>query len=141
MNKERISRLVRIASNLGVILGLILLLVEIRESNRQAALASVQETMLAQNEANQIFAESEILPALFLKLGSEGIEGLSLEERVRVNAWERARLSRFRLQYYQYQDGYLEQSIYDDMMASAAARASLWSELELDFGLFEFEEP
>ena len=138
MNSEKIGTWLGIVSNLGVLVGLLLLALEIRDSNRQASIVAAQETILAFNESAQALVLSSELPEILIKVMNEGFDSLTEAEKFRVRGWELARLSRMNLQYIQYQEGYLDQRLYEEMMSTASELIDFWQEIGVGLERYEF---
>jgi len=129
MKKIDLGQAFAILANLGVVLGLILLVIEIEQSNDQAAASAYQARINEIDSANQEFALSSDLHPIYVKLEQTGLSSLSAEELLRVRAWELARLQRMAGQHYQYHQGYLDQSAYQAMMSNAQGWIGLWDDL------------
>jgi hypothetical protein len=126
-----LGQAIGILANVGVILGLVLVVVEIRQSNEQAAAAAYQSRIGDIEVAFQQFALSAQLPAIYVKLQESGLKSLSTEERDRVRSWESARRTRMQGQYYQHEQGFLDESAYRVMLRAARVQSSLWQALEV----------
>jgi hypothetical protein len=131
MKKMDLGQTIGILANVGVILGLVLVVVEIRQSNEQAAAAAYQSRIGDIEVAFQQYALSAQLPAIYVKLQESGLKSLSTEERDRVRSWESARRTRMQGQYYQYEQGFLDESAYRAMLRAARVQSSLWQALEV----------
>ena len=129
MKKIDIGQTIAILANLGVVLGLILLVIEIEQSNDQAAASAYQARIDQIDLAQQQFALSPILPPIYVKLEQMGLNSLDADELLRVNAWELARSQRMAGQHYQYQRGYLDETAYLAMMRAAQDWMDIWDEL------------
>ena len=140
MKKIDLGQTISILANVGVILGLVLLVVEIRQSNEQAAAAAYQTRISDIEVAFQQYALSAQLPAIYVKLRESGLESLTAEERDRVRSWESARRTRMQGQSYHYEQGLLDESAYRAMLRAARSQLSLWQALGLEQTLPGMEE-
>ena len=131
LKKIDLSQTVGILANVGVILGLVLLSMEIRQSNKQAEATAYQTRIDSIGGAAQQYSLSSILPAIYIKLDDAGVDSLDAEERNRVLNWEQARRLRMEAQFYQYQQGFLDESAYRTMLRTAQSHLSLWTEIGL----------
>ena len=132
MKKINLGQTIGILANVGVILGLVLVVVEIRQSNEQAAAAAYQTRIGDIEGAFQQYALSAHLPALYIKLRESGLESLTAEERDRLRSWESARRTRMQGQFYQYEQGLLDESAYRAMLRAARSQLSLWQALDIE---------
>jgi hypothetical protein len=132
MKKIDLGQTIGILANVGVILGLVLVVVEIRQSNEHAAAAAYQARIGDIEVAFQQYALSAYLPAIYVKLRESGLESLTAEERDRVRSWESARRTRMQGQFYQHEQGLLDEPAYRVMLRAAHGQLSLWQALELE---------
>ncbi len=132
MKKINLGQTINILGNVGVLLGLILVVVEIRQSNEQAAAAAYQTRIADIEVAFQQYALSADLPPIYVKLRESGLESLTAEEQERVRSWESARRTRMQGQYYQYEQGLLDESAYRVMLRAARGQSSLWQTLGIE---------
>jgi hypothetical protein len=132
MKKINLGQTISILGNVGVLLGLVLVVVEIRQSNEQAAAAAYQTRIADIEVAFQQYALSADLPAIYVKLRESGLESLTAEEQDRVRSWESARRTRMQGQSYQYEQGLLDESAYRVMLRAARGQSSLWQALGIE---------
>ena len=125
-------------TNLGVVMGLVLLAYEIREANKLSTTQAYVERMDQMQQASTDFSESEFLPDIYAKIGALAwtstddagdIELLTDSERARLLSWERAVLLRMSGHYYQYKQGYIEKQTAEEVLNDARARIPLWNSL------------
>lgn len=129
MKKVRVGQTVATLANIGVVIGLALLAMEINQANRQAEASAYQTRMTEIEHARQNFALSEKLPAIYVKIKESGLESLTNEERTRVLSWEAARLRRLEAQHHQYVTGFLDRQTYEGTLAFASALQNFWKKL------------
>jgi len=100
-----------LVTNLGVILGLILLAYEIREANKLASTQATIERLDQMQQVSTDFSESEFMPHIFAKIGAptwvgdelaSDIAQLTEVERARLFSWERGVMLRMSGHYHQY---------------------------------------
>ena len=125
-------------TNLGVVMGLVLLAYEIREANKLSTTQAYVERMDQMQQASMDFSESEFLPDIFVKIGALDwtgndsaidIELLTDSERARLLSWERGIMLRMSSHYYQYKQGYIEEQTAEEVLNDTRARIPLWNSL------------
>ena len=125
-------------TNLGVVLGLVLLAYEIREANKLSTTQAYVERMDQMQQASTDFSESEFLPDIYVKIGAlvwtsndvaGDIELLTVSERARLSSWERGVMLRMSGHYFQYKQGYIEEQTAEQVLNDARARMPLWNAL------------
>jgi|SaaInlV_100m_DNA_5_1039725.scaffolds.fasta_scaffold65520_2 hypothetical protein len=119
MNFEKLNTWLTFVANVGVVIGLIFLVVELRQSNDQAAAATEQDRANVVDLQFREFASSAYLPEIYAKIAESGVDSLSSVELQRARAWEIARIIRQLGQVRQYQMGYLDESIYKTVLEIA----------------------
>ena len=139
MNREEINDWLSLAANLGVILGLIFLGVQINQSNKITAAATYQARITEIETSFQNAALSDYLPIIYDKLEKDGIDSLNSVEIRRIRDWETARIYRMQGQHYQYQQGFLDDSSYTDLVNGARSLLPLWDSLDVDIESFDPE--
>jgi len=140
MKKIDLGQTITILANLGVIVGIAFLAIEMSQNNRLL----MMESRLAETEAyvartsgsvaewRQLALSGE-LADLLIRADTEGVSSLSEAERLRVLGWELARLYRFSGNYYQYEQGYLGQETIDDLLRlGAVPQLQLWRDLGIE---------
>ena len=80
MKLDNINKWLTLSANLGVLIGLIFLIVEINQSNRIAERDGRSELVSQETELQQAFLESTDLPQLMLKLSDPDAELTPIEE-------------------------------------------------------------
>lgn len=137
MKIEKLNSWLGLIGNFGVILGLVFLGVEINQSNK-ATVASTYQARISEIELSyQNAALSDYLPAIYEKLESEGIESVSELELRRIRDWENARIYRMQGQYYQHQQGFLDQRSYNDLIRGVRSFVPLWEVVRADMSVLD----
>jgi len=140
MKKFNLGQTISILANVGVIIGLILVTVEIHQSNKQAASAAYRSRIAEVENSLRQFALSNDLPGIYVQLEESGLGSLNAEQLSRVVAWEWARQTRMEGQFHEYQDGYLDEKSYRAMLGAAQRYLALWDELGLNPSSEEFTQ-
>lgn len=139
---EKLNSWLTLVANLGVLVGIVFLAVEINQSNRQAQSATNQARG---NEIDQSFRElalSDSMSNIYLKISESGIDSLSPLETLRAQNWERAKQIRMSLQLDQYDYGFLDEQAFRGLMEAGVRSYPIWLELGLpeDLTLRRFAE-
>ena len=117
---------------LGVMGGLVALVIELNQSQKLSQANAYQIRISEIQEAQRELALSEDLAEILQKFNSEGVESLTAGEKSRVVAWHSATQWRMQGQFYQYEQGFLEeaalQRTLDDLANGIYER---WEELGL----------
>ena len=125
-------------TNLGVVMGLILLAYEIREANKLSITQAYVERLDQMQQASADFSQSEFMPEIYTKFGAHAwtstdatgdIELLTDLERSRLFSWERSVMLRMSGHYFQYIQGYIEEQTAKQVLDSARERMPLWNAL------------
>ena len=95
---------------LGVLGGLIALVIELNQSQKLSQANAYQIRISEIQEAQRELALSEDLAEILQKFNSEGVESLTAGEKSRVVAWHSATQWRMQGQFYQYEQGFLEEA-------------------------------
>lgn len=127
-------------ANVGVVVGLALLIFELRESQNlaetEAAVRRLDQIQIAQLEV----ATSEFLVPIRVKVRSEGVESLTEIELERLRLWENTVRLRMQSQYVEYVRGYLDPDTADRMIQTAVGMLPYWEELGFELGDDEFAQ-
>ena len=118
MDSDRLNRWITLAANIGVLVGLIVLIIEIGQNTE------VMRAQMAQERANQIvqkmdaYIHSDYWPMIAAKRDEAGsprewIASLNGEDYQRVLYTYVRDINDIRNQFYQYQQGYLPQVVWD----------------------------
>ena len=140
MNTERFNDWLTLLANVGVLVGLVVLIFEVHESNLQAKSATTMARYTEIETSNRDFALSEHLPAIYVQIEESGVKSLDAEQLIRIQYWEMARILRMEGQFEQYQSGYLLESNYQIMLDGARELTPLWDELGLRSSNVDFQE-
>lgn len=140
MNSENLNKWLTLLANIGVVIGLALLIYEVRQSQNlaetEAAVRRLDQMQVAQVE----IATSELLAAIRVKARSEGVESLTSVELYKLRMWESSVRLRMRSQYVEYVRGYLDQDTANSFVESAAKWLPYWEELGYELGATEFDQ-
>jgi hypothetical protein len=139
MNADRVNRWLTLGANIGVVIGLMLLIFELNQ-NSDLVRAQIHQARSDNWVSNRIdFADSEfLLPAYdkFIRAGGPldptAIDGLDPTESARVTRYATALMGDYDNLFYQYQQGYLDESYYRSRVESGIRRwAPLWKKIYL----------
>ena len=95
---------------LGVLGGLVALVIELNQSQKLSQANAYQIRISEIQEAQRELALSEDLAAILHRFDSEGVDSLTANEKSRVVAWNLAIQWRMQGQFYQYEQGFLEEA-------------------------------
>ena len=129
MNADKLNRWLTLAANLGVLAGLLLLVVEVREAINLSEANAYRNRGTEIQQAMQELALSADLADILAKARDGRIDALNESERVRLWAWEFAKSLRMQNQYNDYAMGFLDDESFHAMIGSAAAAYPLWHAL------------
>ena len=135
MNADNVNRWLTLSANIGVVIGLILLLVEI-DQNSDLVRAQIHQARSDVHIAmRQERANSEFLLPAMRKFESAGgfnnlaaIDQLTEIEAGRIEAFILARHQDYDNLFYQYQQGYLDEEFYQYRVANSIKRFAPWWE-------------
>lgn len=113
LDSENLNRWLSLLANIGVVVGIFLLIAEVNHASRLAEVEAYQTRIRDIQELNIQIALSDSFADILSKLSSEGVESLSPEEALRARAWYGAIMRGMQGQYYQYQNGFLERESVD----------------------------
>ena len=137
MNTDRISNSLTLAANFGVLIGLIILIVEVRHAISLSESEAYRNRGTEIQEAYQELALSAELAEILVKSQKEGIHALSDVETVRLSAWNQAIALRMQNQFNDYHLGYLDESSYQSMLRAAARMYPDWQQVGLEIEDFD----
>ena len=132
MDGSKLNDRLSLLANLGVVVGLAILIVEISQANKLAETEAFVLRLDQMQQARLAFGESEYLPQLDLKYRSEGVQSLSDLEKQRLTRWEESVMLRMQGHYYQAQQGYLDRETGDRVLKAAVRMMKKWGELEIE---------
>jgi len=121
MKKIDLGQTVSILANVGVIAGIVILAIEIRQNtdsldeSRNLAIAEAQQARQSQlDESFRSLANSEYLPGIFVKYREQGREALSDEEFQRLVWQSCSGLSRINTLHAWHERGYVDEEEYSE---------------------------
>jgi hypothetical protein len=140
LNSDKLNNWLTLLANVGVVIGLALLIYELRQSQdlaeTNAAVRRYDQIQLAQ----VAMATSESLAAIKVKALSDGVESLTAVELYRLQRWENSVRLRMRGNYTEYVRGYLDQDTANGFVEVAVNLLPYWEELGFDLGNNEFDQ-
>ena len=113
MDSDRLNRWLSLIANIGVVVGLFVLIAEVNHASRLAEVEAYQTRVRDIQELNIQLAMSDSLADILSKAESEGLESLNPSEFRRARAWYGAIMRGMQGQYYQYQNGFLDRAVVD----------------------------
>lgn len=139
MESDKINRWITLGANIGVIIGLIMLVIEVRHANNLAEASAYRSRGDEIQAALNAVALSSELAEILVKVDTQGVQALSDVENKRFWSYLRAGIFRMQNQFNDYNLGYLDDDSYEAMLAEAARRHKWWEELDItvddpDFG-------
>ena len=143
MNADNVNRLLTLSANIGVVIGLMLLLIELNQ-NSDLLRAQIHQARSDTWVSNRIeFADSELLLPAYEKFINAGgpldptaIDGLDPTESARVTRYSTALMGDYDNLFYQYQQGYLDENYYRSRVETGIKRwAPLWKKTYLLDGM------
>ena len=140
MKKVSLDVWIQLIGMLGVLGGLVALVIELNQSQRLSQANAYQARNSEIQEAQRELALSEDFAEILQKFDSQGVDSLTLGERSRVVAWHSAMQWRMQGQFYQYQQGFLEEAALEQTLNDLANGIyQSWEELELSERIQPFE--
>ena len=140
MKKVSIDVLIQLFGMLGVLGGLVALVIELNQSQRLSQASAYQARNSQIQEAQRELALSKDFSEILHKFDSQGVDSLTLGERSRVVAWHSAMQWRMQGQFYQYQQGFLEEAALEQTLNDFASGIyQKWEELDLTERIQPFE--
>jgi len=131
MDSEKLNSWLRLLANFGVVIGLALLIFELRQTQHIVETQATVQRLNQMQEAQLEFAVSESLSPIVAKANSDGVHSLSESEFGRLQAWERSVYLRMGSQYIQYVRGYLDKETAERIVQAAVGRLPIWDALEV----------
>jgi hypothetical protein len=131
MDSDKINRWISLGANIGVIIGLIMLVVEVRHANNLAEASAYRSRGdEIQTSLNSVALSSD-LAEILVKVDTQGVHALSDVETKRFWAYLRAGIFRMQNQFNDYNLGYLDDDSYQAMLTEAVHRHPWWKELDI----------
>jgi len=140
LNSEKLNRWLTLLANFGVVIGLALLIYELRESQNLAETESAVQRLDQMQLARVELATSEDLASIRVKALSEGVESLTSVEIYKLQQWESSVRLRMQSHYIQYARGYLDHDTANKILRDAATSLRYWEELGYELGDSDFEQ-
>ena len=140
MKKVSLDVWIQLIGMLGVLGGLVALVFDLNQSQRLSQASAYQARNSEIQEAQRELALSEDFAEILQKFDSQGVDSLTLGERSRVVAWHSAMQWRMQGQFYQYQQGFLEEAALEQTLNDLASGIyQKWEELDLTERIQPFE--
>ena len=140
MKKVSLDVWIQLIGMLGVLGGLVALVIELNHTQRLSQASAYQARNSEIQEAQRELALSEDFAEILQKFDSQGVDSLTLGERSRVVAWHSAMQWRMQGQFYQYQQGFLEEAALEQTLNDLASGIyQKWEELDLTERIQPFE--
>jgi hypothetical protein len=127
MDSDKANRWLTLGANIGVLIGIILILIELNQN------ADLMQAQIAQSRADnrvELYREqmnSDYWPAIYVKRATavsrdEWIDSLTPEEYQRVRFYTLLEVNDLRTQFLQYQQGYLDRQLFETAVEAQARR-------------------
>ena len=126
---DRLNRWIVLFANLGVLVGLIVLVVEVRHAISLTEQEAYRNRGTEIQEAMQNLAMSPELADIIAKSQEQGVGALLPSEKVRLNAWYGAMLRRMQNQFNDHRLGYLDEMSNENMLRAAKLVIPIYQEL------------
>ena len=145
MTTESLNRWLTFSANIGIVIGLILLVLELNQ-NSELVRAQIHQSRSDNYVSDMIaISDTEFLLPAYEKLRDGGgianvtaLEALDQIERERIRRYMQARLADYDNLFYQYRLGYLDEEFYQSRVARSIRRLiPVWEE----FGLLRGATP
>ncbi len=140
MDSEKLNRWLALAANFGVVVGLGLLVYELREAQNFAETEAAVRRLNQMQEAQTAIALSESLSEIQVRARTSGASSLSPAELRQLQYWENSVRLRMRSQYIQYVRGYLDADTANGIVDAAIYNLPYWQDLGYELGDNEFEQ-
>lgn len=140
LDSDKVNRWLTLIANIGVVIGLALLIVELRQAQNLAETEAAVRRLDQMQAAQLEFATSDYLVPIKEKAKAEGVQSLSQVELRRLQTWENTIRLRMYSRYIEYQRGYLDSATVEGMLSTAAEMLPFWEELGYELGNNEFEQ-
>ena len=136
---DSINRWLTLGANVGVVIGLVLLIVELNQ-NSNLVQAQIHQARSDNYESFMLdIADTEFLLPAYEKFAAAGGPGdvsaldvLDSVERERIRRYFQGRLGGYDNLYFQFKQGYLDEEFYETKIAGSVRRLyPIWVELEL----------
>ncbi|MEP4148258.1 MAG: hypothetical protein ABJL54_13650 [Halioglobus sp.] len=132
MDSGKLNDWLSLGANIGVVIGLFLLIAELNHSSQLAEVEAYQTRIKDIQELNLQLALSASLAGILVKAEAEGANALSPDEFRRAQSWYASIMRGMQGQYYQYQQGFLERESVDKTLDDIASQFyARWEEFGL----------
>lgn len=139
MNSDGANKWLTLLANFGVVIGLALLIYELRLSQKLAETEATVRRLDQMQIANVELATAEFIIPLREKAIADSAQSLSLIELRRLQAWELSVRLRMRGQYVEYVNGFLDKESADEIIAAAVSSLPYWEGLGFELENTEFD--
>ena len=131
MKSSTILTITTALGNVAVLVGLVFLIIELKQTSSIARSEIRQDRSNAMiEEFSQIYSEDSVL-SVHMALMEGDFEAINGLEKERLFWFERVRYQRFEDVYYQWEKGLIDESAYQESMNYAAIRKDLWHWLDI----------
>ena len=126
MKSSTILTITTALGNVAVLVGLVFLIIELKQTSSIARSEIRQDRSNAMiEEFSQIYSEDSVL-SVHMALMEGDFEAINGLEKERLFWFERVRYQRFEDVYYQWEKGLIDESVYRFSLDMAASRLPLW---------------
>lgn len=133
VDSDRLNKWLTLVANLGVVVGLAFLIVEVRHATNVAEAEAYITRVNRIDESQVDFALSTDLAGIYVTARTKGIEALAPDERMRLRSFESAKRFRLQGQYYLFERGLLtDRESLDSILAEVLRSEELWSAVGID---------
>ena len=113
MNAEKLNSWLGVTANIGVVVGIIFLALEVRQTRDAVMGATYQARASAQEEWGKWFAESDHIVHAVLRYSQSEFSSLSAEDQTRITSATEAALHKMDGIHYQYELGLVSEEYYE----------------------------
>ena len=139
MDTDKLNSWLTLGANIGVVIGLAILIYEIRVAQHLAETQALVRRADQIQEAQVQMAMSDSLAAIRVKALADGVQTLTDVEKYRLQMWEAAVRNRMTSQYVEFVRGYTDEATGSNIVEAAAEFLPYWEELGFQLGVSEFE--
>ena len=132
MDWDRLNQWLTLLANLGVLIGLIVLIVEVRHAISLSEREAFRNRGTEIQEAMQNLAMTPELAEIMAEVQEGRVEGLTSADKLRLNAWYGAVLRRMQNQFNDYRHGYLDDASNEAMLRAARRAFPIYEQLGND---------
>ena len=140
MDSEKVNRWLTLGANVGVFIGLVFLVIELKQANDLAEASAYRARGEEIQSALQAIALSPDLAEIEVKVEKQGVGVLSDVEARRYKRWVEAALFRMQNQFNDYRLGYLNADSYHAMLRPATSQYPRWIEMNIPIDDHEFRQ-